>query len=112
MENERRKAPRIEKVLIARYSPVQQEADSWDSSTLKNISTEGILLYTNKVFNKGELIKLLIKIPFDPQHWLETNGQVVESLTNITRVRFSGLDDTQKKLIADYVNWFIKKEKA
>ena len=89
VESEKRKAPRIEKVLTVRYSSIRQEVDSWDSSTLKNISTTGIMLYTNKMLARGELVKLLIKIPFDPQHWLETNGQVIESSTNITHIRFS-----------------------
>ncbi len=112
MENEKRKTPRINKVLVTRYSPIQQEADSWDAGTLKNISTGGILLFTNKIFNKGEMLKVLIKIPFDPLHWLETNGEVVESKKNTTRIRFLDLGETQKKLITDYIAWFIKREEA
>ena len=110
MENEKRKGTRIEKVLITRYTPIQQVADSWDSTTLKNISTEGILLYTKNTFSKGDLLKLLIKIPFDPLHWLEAKGQVIESLINITRIKFIELTETQRKLIGDYVDWFVKKE--
>lgn len=108
MENEKRKAPRIEKVLVAKYSPSSQEADCWDSTMLKNISTEGILLYTKKAFACGEILKLLIKIPSDPFHWMEAKGKVVESLANITRIEFAGLNEEQRKLIRDYVEWFIK----
>ncbi len=108
MENEKRKAPRIEKVLVAKYSLSSQEADCWDSSMLKNISTEGILLYTKKTFAPEEILKLLIKIPSDPFHWMETKGKVVESRANITRIKFTELNEEQRKLVRDYVEWFIK----
>ena len=111
MEDEKRKTTRIEKVLVARYSSIGQGADSWDSTSIKNISIEGMLLFTNKTFAKGELINLLLKIPFDPLHWIEAKGQVVESLTNKTRIKFIELGEAQRKLIGDYVDWFTKKEK-
>jgi hypothetical protein len=108
MDSERRRAPRIEKALTVKYSQASQCPSCWDSTTVKNISTTGILLNTRKNFPKGETLKLLIKIPFDPFHWMEVEGKVVESVANLTRVKFVGLNKEQEQLIHDYVEWLIK----
>ena len=108
MDNERRNAPRIEKALTVKYSLSAQSPSCWDSTTVKNISTTGILLNTRKNFPKGEVLKLLIKIPFDPFHWMEIEGKVVDSVENTTRVKFMGLRKEQEQLIHDYVQWLIK----
>ncbi|MFA4854415.1 MAG: PilZ domain-containing protein [Candidatus Omnitrophota bacterium] len=108
MEIERRKAPRIEKALIVKYSQASVSPSCWDSTTIGNISRTGILLNTRKNFLKGETLKLLIKIPFDPFHWMEVEGKVVESSVHNTRIKFIGLSKEQEKLIHDYVEWLIK----
>ncbi|TAM38910.1 PilZ domain-containing protein [bacterium] len=108
MDNERRNAPRIEKTLTAKYSQASQCPSCWDSTTIKNISKAGILLNTRKSFPKGETLKLLIKIPFDPFHWLEVEGKVIESIGNATRIKFASLSKEQEQLIRDYVEWLIK----
>jgi hypothetical protein len=108
MEIERRKAPRIEKALIAKYTQASVSPGCWDSTTIENISRTGILLNTRKNFPKGEILKLLIKIPFDPFHWMEVEGKVVESSVHNMRIKFIGLSKEQEKLIHDYVGWLIK----
>jgi len=108
MDSERRRAPRIDKALTVKYAQASQCPVCWDSTTIKNISTTGILLNTRKNFPKGEALKLLIKIPFDPFHWLEIDGKVIESAANLTRVKFEGLRKEQEQLIHDYVEWLIK----
>lgn len=108
MDNERRNAPRIDKELTAKYCQTSQYPSCWDSTTVKNISGTGILLNTGKNLAKGEILKLLIKIPADPFHWLEVGGKVVESVTNTTRVEFVGLNKEQERLVHDYVEWLVK----
>lgn len=108
MDGDRRNAPRIDKALTVKYSQASQSPICWDSTTIKNISVAGILLHTRKKFPKREILKLLIKIPFDPFHWMEIEGKVVESVANITRIEFVGLRKEQEQLIRDYVEWAIK----
>lgn len=113
MESEKRKASRIEKVLVAKYSDTSQEVDRWDSTTIKNISSEGILLNTIENFTKDQVLKLRFKLPFDPYHWLDTKGQVIESFRCNsqqcnTRIRFIELSGEQKKIIDEYIEWFVK----
>lgn len=105
---EKRKSPRIEKVLVAQYSHEVDSISRWDSTTIKNISAEGILLNTNKNFEKDQLLILRFKLPFDPSHWLKAKGKVVESSQLKTRVEFVDLDEEQKKIIHEYVTWFVK----
>ena len=108
MEQDKRQAPRIEKMLVAQYCQDSEQPSCWDTTAIKNISTKGIFLFTNKSFAKDEIIRLLIKIPFDPFHWMEVKGKVIESLTNTTRIMFIELTAEQEKLIHDYVEWLIK----
>jgi len=108
MDSEKRNAPRIEKALMIKYTQASPSPSCWDSTTAKNISMTGILLNTRRNFPKGETLKLLIKIPFDPFHWMEIEGKVVGSDKNATRVQFVGLRKEQEQLIHDYVEWLIQ----
>ena len=108
MEEEKRQAPRIQKLLVAQYSMSSTAADSWDSTTIRNISIIGAMLYTDKNLAKDATLKLLIKIPSDPFHWTEVKGKVVESRGSVARIKFIELGEKQKKLIGDYIIWFLK----
>ncbi|MDD5731162.1 MAG: PilZ domain-containing protein [Candidatus Omnitrophica bacterium] len=108
MDGDRRSAPRVEKPLMVKYSLASQNQGCWDSTTTKDISRKGILLHTRKSFPKGEKLKILIKIPFDPFHWMEIEGKVVDFVGNYTRIEFIGLGKQQEQLIQDYVEWAIK----
>ena len=108
MGDEKRKVSRIEKVLTAQYSKDSQEVTHWDSTTIKNISVEGILLHTSNIFTKDEILKLRFKLPFDPYHWLDAKGKVIESLQGKTRIQFIELTEEQRKIIHEYIEWFVK----
>ncbi|MDD5409127.1 MAG: PilZ domain-containing protein [Candidatus Omnitrophica bacterium] len=113
---EKRKSTRIEKSLIIKYSPDLNSKDNWDISSIKNLSEAGILFDTNKQFQAGENIQLLFKIPFDPYNWIEAKGSVIESIPYIggsflTRIKFISINEAQKKLIKDYVDWFLRNKK-
>ena len=107
MDAERRKAPRINKSLTVKYSQPSQ-SPIWDFAIAKNISRKGIFLNTRKNFAKGEILKLLIKVPADPFHWMEVEGKVIESIGNTARLNFIGIAQEQEKMIGDYVEWLIK----
>ncbi|MBU0547801.1 MAG: PilZ domain-containing protein [Candidatus Omnitrophica bacterium] len=106
---EKRKSVRIEKSLMVRYSPETNNKDSWNFSFIKNVSETGILFDTNKQFQIGENIRIMLKVPLDPDNWMEINGCVVESIPYIgkyflTRLEFICINETQKNLIKDYVS--------
>lgn len=105
---EKRKSFRIEKVLVAQYSECSQEAASWDSTTIKNISAEGMLLHTDKNFEKDQILALRFKLPSDPSQWLIAKGKVIESYQCKTRILFIELNEGQKKIIQEYIAWFVK----
>jgi len=108
MNEDKRQSPRIKKMLVAQYSSSSTATGAWDLTTIRNISIGGALLFTDKPLIKDEIIKLLIKIPSDPFHFTEVNGQVVESRGSLTRIKFVELGDKQKQVIGDYIIWFLK----
>jgi hypothetical protein len=110
---EKRRTARAEKVLIVQYAQSSSDPSRsliWDSSTIKNISTDGILFNSNKLFAKNEKLQLRFKIPVDPFNYLEAAGEVVGASANKIRIKFIDLDDRQKKVIGEYVESLLKKE--
>ncbi|MDP2831111.1 MAG: PilZ domain-containing protein [Candidatus Omnitrophota bacterium] len=108
---EKRKTVRIEKTLIIQYAQSTPEPLCWDSTTVKNISIEGILFNSNKVFDKNVKLQLRFMIPTDPYNRLEATGEVVESFANRIRVKFINLGEHEKKMISNYVQCLLKNNK-
>lgn len=109
---EKRQSVRIEKSLMVKYSPEIDSKGNWNISFIKNVSEAGIFFDTNKQFPPGENILIKLKIPLDPNNWIETKGSVIESCHYIgnsflTRLKFICINETQKNLIKDYVAWFL-----
>ncbi|MCX5668996.1 MAG: PilZ domain-containing protein [Candidatus Omnitrophica bacterium] len=111
---EKRRNIRVEKTLIIQYAQSTAEPLCWDSTTVKNISTEGILFNSHKSFAKGEILHFRFTIPTDPSNRLEAEGEVVESFIygHGTRIKFVNLGEQQKKVINDYIEWIVKKDQA
>ena len=110
---EKRKAARVEKTLIIQYAQSSPGLPSWDTTTIKNISVEGILFNSNKLFAKNEMLRLRFAIPIDPFNRLEVEGEVVESFVygHGTRIKFINLGEHEKKLISDYVGCLLRNNK-
>ena len=108
---QKRKNARVEKPLIIQYAQSTPEPLRWDSTTIKNISTEGILFNSNKLFAKNEILQLRFTIPTDPFNRLEAVGEVVESLVYRTRIKFINLGEHEKKIIGDYVKCLLRSKK-
>ena len=109
---EKRKSVRIEKPLMVKYAQEGGGENNWNVAFIKNISEAGILFDTNKQFPPGENILIMLKIPLDPDNWMETKGIVVESRHFmgsffLTRLKFTSINDAQRALIKDYVSWFL-----
>jgi negative regulator of replication initiation len=103
---EKRKAVRVEKPLIIQYAHSSSDLVKplvWDSTTAKNISIEGMLLNTDKIFAKNEKFLLRFVLLTDSVYHLEFVAEVIESLPYRTRIKFINLDEQQKKIISDYL---------
>jgi hypothetical protein len=126
MQEEKRKAPRVKTTLVSKYSRVSNGEDQlkWDQTELIDISAKGVCLTTKDVFLPGEKIRLQIKTPLDPFHWIEATGEIVESRqlksvypkinthTYLNRIKFIELKPEFENAIVEYVNWILKKERA
>ncbi len=109
---EKRKSIRIEKPLMVKYALDCAGGKGWNVAFIKNISEAGILFDTNRQFPAGENILVMLKIPLDPDNWIEAKGIVVDSrpfMGNffLTSLKFTTLNDAQRALIKDYVAWFL-----
>ena len=103
----------MEKPLIIQYAQSSAEPLRWDTTTIKNISVEGILFNSNKLFVKNEMLQLRFAIPTDPFNRLEAVGEVVESFLygHRTRIKFINLGEHEKKAIGDYVASLLRDNK-
>lgn len=103
-DSEKREYPRMNRGLMIRYK-IMELPEGYDLSLTKNVSQGGVLLTTNKLFEKGSRLLLTLKFPFDPEKGVNVVGEVIDSRELIkgnayeTRIRFLDLDeDTAKKL--------------
>lgn len=100
---------------MIKYLPQGGDREDWKVAFVKNISETGLLFDTNKQFQSGENILLMIKIPLKPDDWIKTGGSVIESFpfvgkSFLTRLKFTGMDQEQRMLIKDYVSWFLNNQ--
>ena len=116
MGEEKRKSVRIKKALTVRYCYGVDKADKkWDMTLIMDISEAGMCITTRQRFSLNDILTFLIKVPSMPLEWLEFTGRVVESKesmvgTHLTRIEFMNLKEDQKKLIREYVTWFLTKK--
>ncbi|MCM8756681.1 MAG: PilZ domain-containing protein [Candidatus Omnitrophica bacterium] len=109
---ERRKSPRINVNFVVSYR-IKNEADNHDLTQSRNVSAGGMLLTTNRKFEKGTILAMCIRFPFFTKK-IEINGEVVDSkeiVRNViyeTRIRFAGLEDTLLKELHKYIHAHLK----
>ena len=120
LNEEKRKAKRITKVLFARYVPeTERTQEKWDMVGIKNISETGICLPTSEFFPPGQVLTILLKIPLRPMEWVEFKGKVINSerLTDdpnssvemyLVRAEFLNVKDDLKGLLKQYISMFKK----
>jgi len=119
MEEERRKAVRIKKSLTAQYS---KDKNFWDTTFIRDISEFGMQITTTGQLPTDAILTVRVKFPSKPFEWTEINGKVVGSTemktgfkesvasTHITRIQFVDLKEEHKKLIHEYIEWFLSKK--
>ncbi|MDD4954293.1 MAG: PilZ domain-containing protein [Candidatus Omnitrophica bacterium] len=111
--NEKRKDPRVSGRFVVSYR-ILEEANNVDISQTRNISVGGMLLTTNRGFDKGTNLALEIRLPFSLDA-MKFIGRVVESreisrgLIYDTRIEFFSVEDKYKKVVGDTVDYYLKK---
>lgn len=112
---ERRKHPRICGRFVVSYR-IFEEIDNIDISQTKNLSLGGMLLTTNRQFEKGTNLALEIRLPFDPNP-IMLIGNVIESqeitrnLIYDTRLEFLAIDERHKNIMTQTVDYYLRKDK-
>jgi hypothetical protein len=107
MNEERRKHPRVNSNIVISYH-IQQEQNNYDVSQTKNVSQGGMLLTTNRRFEKGTRLAMTVLFPF-LEDKIEVVGEVVGSkevvkdLIYETRLRFSDLKEQLIEGLSEFV---------
>jgi hypothetical protein len=124
MTEERRRAPRIKKTLVVFYALPNESkggGEKWNMTAVQNISELGMCLTINERLCQNDFLLLRIKLPQRPFEWQELKGRVLEiqELKNIleesvagqfiARIEFLELKEEEKRLINEYVHWFLEK---
>lgn len=105
--SERREHPRLNLNFVVSYR-IHKAPENYDLTQTKNVSQGGLMVTTNRKFDKGTFLAITIRFPFIMQR-IEVTGQVVESrevvrsLIYETRVMFLDLDKDFFKKLGDFI---------
>lgn len=112
---EKRECPRIDVNFIISYR-IKEDIDNFDLSQSKDVSQGGMLLTTNKAFDKGTNLVMTIRFPFLTKK-IEVLGEVVDSIVVVrnliynTRIKFFGLEELLTRELEDFILKYKKKQK-
>ena len=112
--SEKRVHPRLGANFVVSYR-IKEVPDNYDLSQTKNVSQGGLLVTTNRKFDKGVFLAITIRFPFVPQR-IEVTGQVIESkevvrnLIYETRVCFLDMDMEMFKELGEFVKKKLKRD--
>lgn len=110
---EQRKYPRANANFVVSYR-LKELPDNYDLSQSKNVSQGGMLLTTNKRFEKGTQLNMTIRFPFVEQR-MEITGEVVDSkeivrgLIYETRIIFVDLPSGFFQQLGDFIKELLDK---
>lgn len=110
---ERRKHPRLDVSFVISYR-VKEPPSNYDMSQSKNVSQGGMLITTNRKFEKGVHLAISVRFPFLPKK-IEVWGEVVDSkeiaknLLYETRIKFVGPQSDAFEKLGEFVKQRLKK---
>lgn len=113
--SEKRKYPRIDARFIVSYR-ILEEVDNIDITQTKNMSLGGMLLTTNREFERGTNLALEIRLPFDLNP-IMLIGKVVDShevtknLIYDTRLLFLAIDEQHRDVMMKTVDYYLNRSK-
>ena len=112
---ERRKHPRASGNFVVSYRIIEGSQLS-DLTQTKNISEGGLLITTNRAFEKDTTLSIFIRLPFSSEK-ISLIGKVVDSrevvrnLIYETRLRFVDIDEQKRSVIETTVREYLKRDK-
>jgi hypothetical protein len=112
---DRREHARIDARFIVSYRILEEENDI-DITQTKNMGLGGMLLTTNRKFERGVHLALEIRLPFDSSP-IMIIGKVIDSkevtknLIYDTRISFISVDKRHGEVISQTVDYYIKRRK-
>jgi len=104
---EKREYPRMHANFIVSYR-IKHPSGDYDLTQTKDVSQGGMLLTTNKPFEKGTYLTLTMRFPFIPQK-IELTGKVADSkeinknLIYETRIQFLDLDRNSFEKLGKFI---------
>jgi c-di-GMP-binding flagellar brake protein YcgR len=109
---ERRKHPRIDANFIINYH-MQEEHDNYDLSQSKNVSQGGMLLTTNRKFEKRARLAMTIFFPFlddkrEVVGEVMDSNEVVEDFLYETRLRFYDFEKQLPQGFDNFINQHLE----
>lgn len=117
---EKRKFPRIKKPLLVKF---QHSCGKQYCVCVYDISEKGACFLSPVSFDAGSKIDLILKLPSNPNQWLDCQGEVRESkdfsknsnafLSGFrTRISFINMPDNTAKALKEYCEFGLKKERS
>lgn len=109
---EKRRHPRMDANFVVSYR-IGQKLERCDLTQTKNVSNGGMLLTTNKVFEPGTRLIMVVRFPFVAQK-IEVTGEVVgskEVVKNLiyeTRLKFLDLDENFFRKLGRFIEENLK----
>lgn len=113
--DERRKHPRASGNFVVSYRIVEGNQLS-DLTQSKNLSEGGMLITTNRKFDRDTALSIFIRLPFSTEkiHLLGKvvdSREVVRNLIYETRMKFVDIDEAKRNIIETTVSEYLKREK-
>ena len=111
---ERRRNPRVRGRFIVSYR-IMEESNIIDITQTKDVCLGGMLLTTNKIFDKGTALAVEIRLPFE-KNPIMLIGKVIESheiskdLIYDTRLEFIAIDENHRSIINKTVDYYVSKK--
>ena len=104
---EKRKHVRLPATYITRYKSRYSDTD-YDVSQTRNISQGGALLFTNRMFRKGDQLELQIQFPFSAKKVTVIAEVVVceeltKNVTYKTRLKFIAMDERVEQSLREII---------
>ncbi len=116
---EKRRFPRIKKPLLVKF---QHACGKQYCVSVYDIAEKGVCFLSPVSFDPGGKVALMIKLPTNPNQWLDCQGEVLESkdfsknsnafLSGFrTRIRFINIPENTARALREYCEFGLKKEK-
>jgi len=105
--SERRKNPRLKVNFVISYR-IKKDLNNSDLSQSKNVSSGGMLLTTNRKFDKGTYLDLTLRFPFLPAKTkiiaeVIESKEVVKNIIYETHLKFFGLAELIQQELSKFV---------